>query len=72
MIRSGRFASASDHYVQVGYFEGKLPFEITVDEDWYISRYEHVRNGIALGRATSAKDHFLRIGYGEGCRPVPR
>jgi hypothetical protein len=72
MIRSGRFASASDHYVQVGYFEGKLPFEITVDEDWYISRYKHVRNGIALGRATSAKDHFLRIGYGEGCRPVPR
>jgi len=72
MIGNGLVPSAAHHYVEMGYFESKMPFDFVVDEGWYFSQYEHVRNGIARGAARSAKDHFFRIGYGDGCRPVPR
>jgi hypothetical protein len=71
-IDNGKFANASHHYVEAGYFEGQLPFEIVVDADWYVARYEHVRTGIERGIASSPQEHFLREGYREGCRPVPQ
>jgi len=70
-IDSGTFASANDHYAGLGYFEGRLPFDIVVDDAWYVSRYDHVRAGLERGVASSAKDHFMRVGYTEGCRPTP-
>jgi hypothetical protein len=69
-IESGRFSTATEHYVTTGYFEGGLPADVEVDADWYLGRYAHVRTGLAIGVADSAKDHFLRIGYGEGCQPT--
>jgi hypothetical protein len=71
MIESGTFASSSGHYAEAGYFEGRLPFDIAVDEEWYVSRYDHVRIGLERGIAASATDHFTRVGYNEGCRPTP-
>ncbi|MBS0639920.1 MAG: hypothetical protein JSS43_08620 [Proteobacteria bacterium] len=63
-------AAASDHFATVGYFLGQLSSDITVDEDWYVNRYAHVREGMSQGLATSAKDHFLKLGYEEACRPT--
>ncbi len=33
-IRKGAVASAKDHFLNNGYFEGRLPFQINVDEKW--------------------------------------
>jgi hypothetical protein len=70
-IDDGTFPTATNHYAQVGYFEGYFPFQIIVDEKWYVSRYDHVKIGLERGRAKSAQDHFMRLGYQEGCRPTP-
>jgi hypothetical protein len=70
-IANATVASAADHYIKLGYVDGRLPFEIAVDEKWYVSRYVHVRAELNRGAATSAQDHFMRMGYREGCRPTP-
>lgn len=58
------------HFAIEGYFLGRLPADIEVDADWYLTQYDHVRRGLERGVAADAKDHFLRIGYREGCRPT--
>jgi hypothetical protein len=70
-IDSGMLASAADHYVEWGYFENRIPFDIAVDADWYMTRYDHVRIELEHGEAGSAQDHFIRVGYKQGCRPTP-
>jgi hypothetical protein len=69
--RAGQVASAQEHFTQNGYFEGRLPFKITVDEDWYLKAYPDVANGIAAGAFASAQEHFVAIGYLEGRLPRP-
>jgi hypothetical protein len=71
LIKNGTFSSGIEHYAELGYFHGQLPFDIAVDDGWYTSRYDHVRIGLERGVAGSAKDHFIRLGYSEGCRPAP-
>ena len=34
-IRQGDIRSAREHFVDHGYFEGRLPYRIEVDETWY-------------------------------------
>ena len=34
-IAQGKTPSARQHFIDNGYFEGRLPFPIPVDEDWY-------------------------------------
>jgi hypothetical protein len=63
--------SVTDHFVERGYFEGRFPFDVVVDEKWYVSRYGHVRIGLERGIAQSAQNHFVQVGYQEGCRPTP-
>jgi hypothetical protein len=70
-IDSGMLASAADHYVEWGYFEGRIPFDIAVDSDWYMIRYDYVRTELERGVVGSAQDHFIRVGYKQGCRPTP-
>ncbi|WP_298956305.1 hypothetical protein [uncultured Methylobacterium sp.] len=42
---------------------------VTVDDDWYLDRYQDVRSAIARGEFRSAHDHFVRFGYLEGRLP---
>jgi hypothetical protein len=44
---------------------------IEVDEEWYLSQYPDVAEGIRNGTVTSAKGHFLHDGYFEGRIPFP-
>lgn len=44
---------------------------IEVNEDWYLTRYPDVAEGIRNGTVVSAKDHFLNDGYFEGRAPFP-
>jgi hypothetical protein len=70
-IGAGVQRAAKEHFVQHGYFEGRLPYQIPVDETWYLRNYPDVAEGIDKGEHLSAQDHFLRAGYAEGRRPFP-
>jgi hypothetical protein len=71
-IASGVVKSAADHFVQDGYFEGRLPFPVEVDEAWYLRRYPDVAEGVERGDFTAGQHHFNELGYMEGRDPFPR
>ena len=68
-MASGTVASARQHFVEDGYFEGRLPSPPEVDEAWYLSRHPDVAEGVGAGRIKSATHHFIHDGYKEGRRP---
>jgi hypothetical protein len=68
-IRAERIKSARHHFVNDGYFEGRLPAPVKVDEAWYLRRYPDVAEGICKGVLTSAQEHFEMGGYNEGRLP---
>ena len=68
-IRDGIVQSARDHFVNSGYFEGRLPCEIEVDEDWYFITYPDIAAAVKSGQIASAKEHFMSFGYAEGRLP---
>ena len=70
-IAQGKVASARQHFIDNGYFEGRLPFMITVDDEWYQKEYLDVAESIGKGAESSAQAHFVRDGYKEGRLPFP-
>ena len=68
-IRKKEVASAHEHYVRHGYFENRLPFEITVDGPWYLNQYPDIREAVRREQFQSAQDHFEQVGFGEGRIP---
>jgi hypothetical protein len=71
-IRGGSIVSAREHFLNDGYFEGRLPFQIKVDEAWYLEQNPGVAEYISEGKLESAQQHFDDNGYREGRRPFPR
>ncbi len=69
-IRAGTYRNAKQHFVENGYFEGRMPFPLEIDEDWYLGTYADVRNGIDEGSIASAQEHFVSHGYSEGRLPA--
>jgi hypothetical protein len=68
-IKEGIIKSAKQHFVDDGYFEGRLPFPIVVDERWYLTENPDVAESIRQGIVDSAQDHFNKDGYREGRLP---
>jgi hypothetical protein len=68
-IKSGMVHSAQQHFVNDGYFEGRLPFPIVVDERWYLTENPDVAESIRRGAVVSAQYHFDADGYREGRLP---
>jgi hypothetical protein len=68
-IAAGTTKSAKQHFVEHGYFEGRLPFPITVDEQWYLSQNPDVCENVRKGTVKSAQRHFDTDGYREGRLP---
>jgi hypothetical protein len=68
-VRRGALRSAQQHFVDDGYFEGRLPFPMQVDERWYLTRYADVADSIRRGEVASAQEHFSQDGYREGRLP---
>lgn len=69
-IKAGAYRDAKQHFVENGYFEGRRPFPLELNEDWYLQTYPDVQAGIAEGTLTTARDHFEEHGYDEGRLPV--
>jgi hypothetical protein len=71
-IRKKVVKSAKQHFLNDGYFEGRIPFLIKVDEAWYLEQNPGVAEYIARGQIKSAQQHFNENGYREGRKPFPR
>ena len=67
--KEGAVTSARQHFVENGYFEGRLPFPIRVDEKWYLEQNPDVAESIRRGAVESAQAHFDEDGYREGRLP---
>jgi hypothetical protein len=68
-VAAGEIKSAKDHFIDSGYFEGRLPSALKVDEAYYLERYPDIAEAIARGDSESAEQHFLTHGYWEGRVP---
>jgi len=71
VVRDGRLRSARQHFVDDGYFEGRLPFPIQVDEQWYLAQNPDVAEDVRKGVIASGQAHFDEFGYREGRLPFP-
>ncbi len=69
-IEAGEVSSAQKHFVEDGYFEGRLPFPMAVNEEWYLAQHPDVAEGIRNGTIASASQHFIEDGYREGRSPA--
>ena len=68
-IDEGTIQSARLHFVNDGYFEGRVPFPIHVDERYYLSQNADVGEFVRKGELKSGQQHFERNGYSEGRLP---
>ncbi len=68
-VDAGLFSSARQHFIDSGYFEGRLPAPLTIDEIWYASQYPDVVDGVMNGKFSSLAQHFREHGYQEGRNP---
>ena len=70
-IAKGTKTSATQHFVDDGYFENRLPFLMPVNETWYFTNYPDLAASVRKGTEPSAQEHFIRSGYREGRLPYP-
>jgi hypothetical protein len=54
------------HYISGGWIEGRLPFKVEVDDEFYLSRYPDIKNYDG-----TPQEHFIKHGYSEGRLPYP-
>ncbi len=68
-LTKGLVGAAKTHWVNDGYFEGRLPFPIKVDERYYLQQNEGVADYVRKGLLESGQQHFDQNGYAEGRLP---
>jgi hypothetical protein len=67
--RTGGIPDPHQHFVEVGFFEGRFGTPPPVDEGFYTSYYKDVGQAVARGDIASAGEHYLRQGAAEGRLP---
>ena len=70
-IRTGLVPNAQEHFINDGYFEGRMPFLIQIDEPFYLEQNPGIAGYVERGELESAQQHFNDNGYREGRRPFP-
>jgi hypothetical protein len=63
---AGQIADLHTHFIESGYFEGRLGADPGFDEQYYKSAYPDVVEALATGKASSAFEHYVRAGAFEG------
>ena len=66
--REGSIHSAKQHFTDDGYFEGRRPFPMPVDEQWYLEQYPTWPRACAMAASswrssTSTRTAIARAGY---------
>lgn len=67
----GDISDLHRHFVDAGFFEGRLGAEPQVDAAFYLATYPDVGRAIAAGQIGSAQEHYLQRGAAEGRAPSP-
>jgi hypothetical protein len=57
-------SSASDHYINYGYFEGRAG-ATKVDESWYLRLNPDVASAVRIKKVGSASEHYIAAGAAE-------
>lgn len=65
-IEEKRLPSGREHYLLSGIYEGRMPFEVRIDERDYAMKYPDVTAAVAEGHFASEQDHFRQRGFAEG------
>lgn len=60
------FKSARDHYLNYGYFEGRLPTAKDFDAGFYAKQYADVVKAMKSSDPKKLLEHFISHGYAEG------
>jgi len=68
---AGHIPDLHRHFVETGYFEGRMGAAPPVDEAAYVAAYSDVAEAVAEGRIGSAAQHYLTSGAAEGRVPDP-
>jgi hypothetical protein len=68
-ISRGRVGNARQHFINKGFFEGRVGGCPVVDENWYLSVNPDVASEISRGAIASARDHYVDAGAGEWRSP---
>jgi hypothetical protein len=66
---AGHIPDLHRHFVETGFFEGRLGAPPPVDEAFYCATYKDVAAAIARGEVRSGAEHYLRSGAAEGRVP---
>jgi len=66
---AGTIPDVHRHYIETGFFEGRLGSPPPVDEAFYTSYYKDVGQAVTRGEIISATEHYLRQGAAEGRIP---
>lgn len=66
---SGQVPDLHRHYIETGYFEGRMGAPPAIDEGCYAAAYADVADAIAAGRIASAGEHYMQSGAAEGRVP---
>lgn len=65
----GTISDPHQHFVEVGFLEGRFGAPPPVDETYYTSLYKDVAQAITRGDIQSGQEHYLRQGAAEGRVP---
>ncbi len=68
-VASGKIPDLHRHFVETGYFEGRIGAPPPVDETYYSNLYKDVAQAAARGDVTSGAEHYQRSGASEGRIP---
>ncbi len=68
---SGAIEDLRTHFVEVGFFEGRIGSRPEVDEAYYTTTYPDVAQAILRGDVPSGTEHYMRAGIAEGRVPNP-
>ena len=66
---AGQIPNLHEHFVELGYFEGRIGAPPAVDEAYYINLYKDVGQAVMRGDVTSGVEHYETSGYAEGRIP---
>lgn len=66
---AGKLPDLHRHFVESGFFEGRLGTSPEVDEKFYLSLYRDVGQAVSCGEVASATEHYVRQGAAEGRLP---
>lgn len=71
-INDKKIESAWNHYVNFGYFEGRLPTARGFDPKFYAQQYPDVARTLKSTEPRDLLKHFMEHGYAEGRLAAPQ